>query len=94
LHHPDDALLYRACWVDGEEFLSGIPEQLLDLSAFMVARRLLAQGYNSQRLLVVHLHGADYDLMRAPLGAAAAPPLVNFAASLKEPARVEGLRHG
>jgi hypothetical protein len=26
--HPDDALLYRACWADGEEFLPGIPEPL------------------------------------------------------------------
>jgi hypothetical protein len=45
-------------------------------------------------LLVVRLHGADYELMRAPLGAAAAPPLVNFAPPVKEPAPAMGLRHG
>jgi hypothetical protein len=94
--HPDDSLLYRACWADGQMLLSHIPEPWLDLIGFMLARRLLEQGYNVERLLIVHLHGADYELMRGPLGAAAARLLVNFAAPVKEPARAMrvGLRHG
>jgi hypothetical protein len=39
------------------------------------ARFLLSQGYNSQRLLIVRLQGADYELLRAPL--ASAMPVVN-----------------
>ncbi len=59
--HSDCGYLYKCCWGDGEALLDGIPEIWLDLIAFMVARRLLAQGYNPDRLLIVRLCGADYD---------------------------------
>ena len=70
----------------GDTLLSHIPEPWLDLMGFLIARRLLEQGYNVNRLLVVRLQGADFDLMRAPLGAAAATPLVNSAAPVKRAA--------
>ena len=70
--HQDDHSLYRAGWADGDTLLSHIPEPWLDLMGFLIARRLLEQGYDVNRLLVVRLQGADYELMRAPLGAAAA----------------------
>lgn len=81
--HPDDHSLYRACWSDGDTQLTHIPEPWLDLIGFLVARRLLEQGDDVNRLLVVRLQGADFELMRALLGAAAAPPLVNIAAPVK-----------
>ena len=58
--HPDDHSLYRACWSDGDTQLTHIPEPWLDLIGFLVARRLLEQGYDVNRLLVVRLQGADY----------------------------------
>ncbi len=64
--HSDDHSLYRACWADGDVLLSHIPEPWLDLMGFLIARRLLEQGYDVNRLLVVRLLGADYELMRAP----------------------------
>lgn len=51
------------------------------------ARFLLSQGYNSQRLLIVRLQGADYELLRAPLGAAAAMPKVNVTAPVSQGTR-------
>lgn len=84
--HPDDHSLYRACWSDGDTQLTHIPEPWLDLIGFLVARGLLSQGYDVNRLLVVRLQGADFELMRAPLGAAAATPIVNVAAPVKQAA--------
>src|SRR5438270_13204458 len=66
-----DTWCYRVCWCDGEPdnmFLANIPESWLDLIPYMAARRLLEQGNNPDRLLIVRLRGADFDLMRAPLG--------------------------
>lgn len=60
-------------------------------------RQLLEQGHNLDRLLIVHLQGADLDMMRAPLGAVAATPLVNAAAPVKQPMRCiynRDRRHG
>jgi hypothetical protein len=86
LPHPDDDRLYRAVWGDGESALSHIPECWLDLFGFLLARRLLEWGYNPERELIVYLAGADYLLMQAPLGAAAATPLVNYAQPVQGPA--------
>ena len=72
--HQDDHYLYRADWADGDVLLSHIPQPWLDLFGFLIARRLLEQGYDVNRLLVVRLQGADYLLLHAPLGAAAATP--------------------
>jgi hypothetical protein len=83
------AWCYRVCWCDGEPdsiFLANIPEPWLDLIPYMVARRLLEQGNNPDRLLIVKLHGADYELMRAPLGVVAAPPLLNVDNPVSQPA--------
>jgi hypothetical protein len=77
---PDSWCCYHVRWCDGEPdsvMLANIPEAWLDLIPFMAARRLLEQGSNPDRLLIVRLHGADFDLMRAPLGVVAAPPLLN-----------------
>ena len=60
---------YMVCWPDDESGPTCIPEIYLDLAPFMAARFLLSQGYNPQRLLIVRLQGADYELLRAPLGA-------------------------
>lgn len=86
LPHSDDPWLYKVCWPDGDVQLSHIPEPWLDLMGFLVARRLLEQGYDVNRLLIVRLQGADFELMRAPLGAAAATPLINVAAPVKQAA--------
>ncbi len=72
--HPDSPLHYRIVWLDGDLFLGAIPECWLDLAPYMAARTLLEQGYNASRELIVRLQGADYELMRAPLGVVAAPP--------------------
>ena len=85
-----DTRYYRVCWCDGEPdstFLSNIPESFLDLIPYMVARRLLEQGNNPDRLLIIRLRGADFDLMRAPLGVVAAPPLLNTAKPVTKPTR-------
>jgi hypothetical protein len=85
-HHPGNGLVYMACWSDGEPQVQGIPEHWLDLMPFMVARVLIAQGYDPGRLLVVQLRGADRDMCRAPLGAVAATPVANTAAPVRSPA--------
>lgn len=87
----EDHCRYRACWPDGETLLAQVPETFLDLIGFMLARRLLEQGYAVERILIVRLQGADFELMRAPLGVAAAPPLVNYAAPVKGPTRAVGV---
>jgi hypothetical protein len=65
-----------AQWLDGEPTLCGVPEAWLDLMPYLIARKLLEQGYDAERELIVHLAGADYDLMRAPLGLVAATPVL------------------
>jgi hypothetical protein len=74
--HCENSQFYFASWDDGEasRLLPGIPETMLDLAPYMMARLLLEQGYNPARLLIVRLAGADYELMRAPLGIVAAKP--------------------
>jgi hypothetical protein len=84
---PHGESFYRAVWPDGEPERSAvIPEVFLDLAPWLIARILLEQGYNPQRELLVRLHGGDRDLVRAPLGAVAATPLVNTAAPVSHPA--------
>jgi hypothetical protein len=75
---PDDNC-YRVCWCDGEPYWreANIPEILLDLVPYMVARKLLSTGYRPDRILIVKLQGADYELMHAPLGIVAATPVLN-----------------
>ncbi len=69
---------YRAIWPDGEIYVDQIPQGYLDLIPFMIARRLFFDhGYDPDRMLIVRLYGADYEMLRAPLGAAAATPIVN-----------------
>ena len=70
----DDCSLYMACWPDGVRQIERIPDVWLDLIPFMVARILLSHGYKAARPFIVRLQGADYDLCRATLGAAAATP--------------------
>lgn len=72
--------MYCVRWDDGEPdsvMLANIPECWLDLIPYMVARKLLEQGNNPDRPLIVRLRGADFELMRAPLGQVAAPPVLN-----------------
>jgi hypothetical protein len=71
------------CRADGVQVLGQLGEIWLDLAPFAAARWLLAQGYDPDRLLVVHLEGADHVMARAPLGAVAATPLVNTAKPVK-----------
>ena len=84
---PHDGWYYRGVWSDGRVQLENIPEAFLDLMPFMLARVLLEQGYNAARPFIVRLQGADYELMRATLGAAAATPLVNAAKPVANPLR-------
>lgn len=83
---PDSGSTYTVYWGDGDLELAGIPEVYLDLIPFMLARKLLSLGYSARRLLVVRLQGADYEMVRAPLGAVAATPLVNVQAPVSRPA--------
>lgn len=88
--HPENSFLYNVYWTNGDDdgvFLAEVSYCFLDLLPFLVARILLEQGYNLERLLVVRLRGADFEMMRAPLGAAAATPLVNRANPVKHPHR-------
>ncbi len=98
---PDHAWYYTARWHHGEVCrllnLEHVPEIWLDLIPFMAARILLSEGYNAERRFIVRLQGADYELMRSTLGAAAATPRVNDTAPVKEALRCvfsEGQRHG
>jgi len=86
--HPDDALLYKACWDDGDDLVANVPYPYLDLLPFMIARTLLERGYDLKRLLVVRLRGADYEMARAPLGQLAATPTVNTARPVTHPQSV------
>ncbi len=81
----DSGTLYMAHWNDGDVYLAGVDEIWLDLLPFMIARKLLSQGYNPARLLIVRLQGADYRFMSAPLGMVAAPPLLNAASPAAQP---------
>ena len=74
-HPHNGSSHYMVCWPDDESGLTRIPEIYLNLAPFMVARFLPSRGYNPQRLLIVRLQGADYELLRAPL--ASAMPVVN-----------------
>ena len=83
--HDNDDGLYRADHADGTELLTGVPELMLDLIPFMLARRLLEWRYDPECLLVVKLQGADFEMMRAPLGVVAAKPLLNTANPVTQP---------
>jgi hypothetical protein len=74
---PRGPMQCDAQWLDGEPSLCGIPECWLDLMPFLLAHKLIEQGYDAERALIVHLEGADYDLMRAPLGLVAATPTLS-----------------
>ena len=56
-------------------FLTNIPEVLLDIIPYVVARKLLSGGSYPER--IVKLRGADFELMHAPLGIVAATPVLN-----------------
>jgi hypothetical protein len=66
---------YTASWLEG-------------LMGFFIARKLLECGHQVERELIVRLQGADFELFRAPLGAAAATPLINYTAPVEGPARL------
>jgi hypothetical protein len=85
--HSDDADQYAAYGTDGDAVISYIPEELVDLIPYMCARRLLAKGFDVERMLVVNMLGSDRVMLRRPLGVAAATPLPNDAAPVSEPAR-------
>jgi hypothetical protein len=85
--HSDDEGNYAAYGTDGEPTIAFVPEEMLDLIPYMCARRLLAKGFDVERVLVVRLLGFDRDMLREPLGVAAATPLPNRAAPVMEPAR-------
>ena len=54
---------YRICWCDGENLSHQYP--LYVARSYPLPRRLLAQGYNLKRQLIVRLRGADFELMHA-----------------------------
>jgi hypothetical protein len=83
---------FKACWADGDDLVSSVPYSYLDLLPFMIARTLLEQGYDLNRLLIMWLRGADYEMARAPLGQLAATPLINTARLVTHPQRA--VRHG
>jgi hypothetical protein len=85
---PDVGMSYRVVWCDKPDIIliCNLPFCWIDLFSFMIARQLLAQGNNPDRLLIVRLRGADFNLMRAPLGIVAATPLLNEANPVTGPA--------
>ena len=98
--HYDDDTQYVARLPNGDPQISYVPEELLDLIPWMAARRLLAAGYDVDRLLVVHLVGSDREMMRRPLGVACATPIpdddhpVEEAACIVYPRRRKVPKHG
>jgi hypothetical protein len=83
-----DCACYQCCWADGSPAMPiWIPEQWLDLTPFLAARFLLENGYPTQAELLVRLVGADRIMARAPLGALAATPLINFDTPVQEGTR-------
>ncbi len=74
-----DSEQYMACLPDDSQLIAHVPQLWLDLLPYMIARALLDRDYNVDRVLIVRLQGADYELMHAPLGAVAATPLVDYA---------------
>lgn len=87
----DNSRRYQACRPDdehyrGERYAWDIPEIMLDLLPFMVARKLLAQGYDAgNSFLMLRLQNSDRELCRASLGAVAATPLINHEAPVLAP---------
>ena len=75
-----DAWHYREPRDDGSDkiFLAISRSSWLDIVAFMLARKLVDEGgYDLDRELIVKLQGSDRELAHAPLGIAAATPLLN-----------------
>ena len=56
-------MFYRVVWVNGEPCrpFDNIPELMIDLIPYMTARKLVAEGYHPERLLIIQLRGADYE---------------------------------
>ena len=84
--HVDSDVQYMACYPPDSQLIAHVPQLWLDLLPYMVARVLLDRDYNADRVLVVRLQGADFELMHAPLGAVAAPPIVNYAKPVRRAA--------
>jgi hypothetical protein len=74
---PENNRRDAAVWPDGKPYAWDVPEIMLDLIHFQIARKLLAQGYDPDSLLIINLQGSDRELVRARLGAVAATPLIN-----------------
>lgn len=83
--HFDDPDQLCARFTNGDPVISYIPAAMIGLIGHMCACRLLEQGCDPKRELIVTLVGADHELLRAPLGCAAAKPLVNYAEPVSEP---------
>ncbi len=86
--HDDDDSQYVVREANGDPVVSYVPEAMWDLIGYMVARRLMEQGLDPDRHLVIRLAGADFVMMHCTLGQAAATPLINFNAPVHEPASV------
>lgn len=76
--HADDGSRYMAVRSDGSTLIQHVPQLWLHLLPYMIASALLDQDYNVDRVLIVRLQNADYDMMHAPLGAVCATPLVDY----------------
>ena len=79
---------FKSVWANGTEddsMVRQVFEEFLDLVPFMLARILVKQCYDPKRLLIVRLEGADYEMVRAPLGVVAATPLLNHAVPVTHP---------
>jgi hypothetical protein len=83
--HVNDDHVYAAYDAAGEPIVSFVAEELLDLVPWLAARRLLVQGLDPDRMLVVKLVGADYLMLHCTLGQAAATPLPNLEHPVFEP---------
>ena len=84
--HENDDHVFAVYDAAGEPIVSFIPEEMLDITPWMAARRLLIQGLDPDRMLVVRLVGADYRNVAIVLwGIAAATPLPNIEHPVFEP---------
>lgn len=83
--HENDDHVFAVYDAAGEPIVSFIPEEMLDITPWMAARRLLIQGLDPDRMLVVRLVGADFEMLRCSLGIAAATPLPNVEHPVFEP---------
>jgi hypothetical protein len=92
--HPVELFLesqgshFTASFADGHILLNGTPEIWLDLAPYLIARALLDQGYDPQRIVVVRLRGDGHVVAHGEtIAVLAATPFPNRTTPVRGPIR-------